>query len=86
MKHIEQLFFHRETGPGFGPVGDDILVEILDSGDIKLTTDPISGVNHMSAEGLLRTIREIAGGLTTQVKRRITAVKHKLQQHTHTKN
>jgi hypothetical protein len=62
---------------------DEILIEILDSGDIKITTDPVSGPNHMSAEGLLRTIAEIAGGDTQRVRRRSTKVQHKQHIHTH---
>jgi hypothetical protein len=55
---------------GLGPGGsDEIIIEILDSGDIKVTTDPISGPNHMSAEGFLRNIGELAGGETTRRRR-----------------
>lgn len=87
MNRFPQLpLFHRDTGPGFGPPGDDIIIEILESGDIKITTDPISGPNHMSAEGLLRTIGEIAGGLVQRVKRRFTHQKHQQHQHTHQKS
>lgn len=83
---IQHPLFHFDNGPGFGQKGDDILIEILDSGDIKITTDPISGPNHMSAEGLLRTIGEIAGGLVQKVRRRFTNTRQKQHTHTHTKN
>lgn len=63
--------------------GDEILIEVLDSGDIRITTDPVSGPNHMAAEGLLRTIGEIAGGQTQRVRRRSTKVQHKQHIHGH---
>jgi hypothetical protein len=67
---IPQLLFHRIDSPGtFGSGGDEILIEILDGGDIKVTTDPISGPNHMSAESFLRNIAELAGGTTTKARR-----------------
>jgi hypothetical protein len=83
---IQQPLCHREgLGPG-GTSGDSVLVEILDSGDIKVTTDPISGPNHMSAEGFLRTIGEIAGGATVRTRRRSTHTQHKQHQEIHRKS
>jgi hypothetical protein len=48
---------------------DDIKIEILDNGDIKITTDPISGPNHMAAENLLKFLSQAAGGTTEQQRR-----------------
>jgi ABC-type transport system involved in cytochrome c biogenesis ATPase subunit len=82
---IEPLF-HRDPN-GFGAhAGDDILIEILESGDIKVTTDPISGPNHSSAESLLRTIAELAGGTTGRVRRRLSHTQHKQHIHVHGKS
>jgi hypothetical protein len=79
---IQQPLYHIE-GHGRAQGGDEILIEILESGDIKVTTDPVSGPNHMSAEGLLRTIGEIAGGLISRVRRRLSHTQHKqhIEQH-----
>ena len=83
MRLCEPLY-HRDPAWS-GTPGDDILIEILDSGDIKVTTDPISGPNHMAAEGLLRTIAEIAGGATHRTRRRMTSLTHSENLHTHQK-
>jgi len=48
---------------------DEIFVEILDDGRIKVTTGEISVANHMSAEKLLETIETLAGGETVAKKR-----------------
>lgn len=57
---------------------DKIEIEILPDGSLKITTDRISGPNHMNAEALLREVATLAGGTVTS--------KHKpgLQRHTHT--
>ncbi len=47
---------------------DTIEVEVLPNGDIKITTDPVSAPNHMSAEKLLRAIGQ--AGKTTRKARR----------------
>lgn len=79
---IEPTFHRDPNASGFS--GDDILIEILDGGDIKITTDPISGPNHMSAEGLLRTIADIAAGATQRVRRRTQTTGQKQIIHAHT--
>jgi hypothetical protein len=82
---IQNPLYHIE-GHGRAPgSSDEILIEILESGDIKITTDPVSGPNHMSAEGLLRTIGEIAGGLVARVRRRFTHTQHKQHVEQHNK-
>jgi len=52
---------------------DEILVEILDDGRIKVTTGKISVANHMSAEKLLDMIETLAGG-TVEAKKRNPAM------------
>ena len=59
---------------------DTIAIEILDDGTIKVTTDPISGPNHLNAEQLLRFIAQQAGGETTRTRR--VDVGHRLGVHT----
>ena len=44
-------------------MGDDnISIEILKDGTLKITTDKISGPNHIKAEALIREIIELSGG------------------------
>lgn len=49
--------------------GDSIQVEILEDGTIKVTTDPISPANHVSAEELMAAIAALCGGEVARVKR-----------------
>lgn len=49
---------------------DQIEIEILADGTIKITTDQISPANHLSADNLLREIERLAGGQTTKTKNR----------------
>ena len=65
---------------------DRIKIEILEDGTIKVTTDPISGPNHVNAEGFLRQMASLAGGETKRA-RRLTGlssqkVKDALNDHT----
>ena len=62
---------------------DTIAIEILDDGTIKVTTDPISGPNHLNAEQFLRLLAELAGGETTRTRRVIASLAHVLAAHTH---
>lgn len=48
---------------------DDIAIEILEDGTIKVTTNPVSGPNHASAEAFLREMSKLAGGETTRTRR-----------------
>jgi hypothetical protein len=57
---------------------DKINIEILEDGQLKITTDSISAVNHCSADELLRVIFDLMGGTTTKTKTR--------QGHTHVVN
>lgn len=41
---------------------DTIKFEILEDGTISIETDGISGVNHKSADELLESLAEMAGG------------------------
>jgi len=62
---------------------DTIQIEILDDGTIKVTTDPISGPNHVNAEQFLRFIATLAGGETTRTRRVHASLAHVLAAHTH---
>lgn len=68
---------------------DVIEVEIMPNGIIKITTDPISGANHTSAEGLLDAIQFASGGPVAIQPRghadhNITSVRREvLKQHSH---
>ena len=44
---------------------DNIRIEILADGSLKVTTDEISEANHYSADEFLRAIERRAGGETT---------------------
>ena len=66
---------------------DNIQFEILEDGTISVTTDQISGTNHVSADKLLKRMFELAGGETTCRKRTRLEVGHSLigalHEHTH---
>jgi hypothetical protein len=47
---------------------DKINIEILEDGQLKITTDSISSVNHCSADELLKMISDLMGGTTTKTK------------------
>ena len=42
---------------------DSMNIEILKDGTIKVETDKISPVNHMTAEAFMRNIQQAAGGV-----------------------
>ena len=54
---------------------DTIEIEILDDGTVKVTTDPISGPNHLNAEQFLAFMARTLGG-TTQTNRRRETHRH----------
>jgi hypothetical protein len=60
---------------------DTLLIEILEDGTIKTTSDVVSVVNHESAEQFLRGIARLAGGETTREARK--DVKHAQHSHAH---
>jgi hypothetical protein len=49
---------------------DNIEIEILEDGTIKVITDPISGPNHANADEFLKAMGRLAGGETTREKRK----------------
>lgn len=49
---------------------DDIQIEILPDGRIKVTTGAIGATNHTTADRLLRDIVQLAGGEVETVKSR----------------
>ena len=55
---------------------DSIQYEILEDGTISVTTDAVSGINHVSADKLLARMFELAGGLVTVKKRNRLEVGH----------
>lgn len=48
---------------------DRMEIEILDDGSIKVSTDQISGPNHMNAEALQRFLAESMGGKVEKVRK-----------------
>jgi hypothetical protein len=57
---------------------DTLIIEILEDGTIKTTSDTVSAANHESAEQFLRSVARLAGGETTREAR-----KHVKHGHTH---
>lgn len=51
---------------------DNFECEILDDGQIRSTTDPISPANHSSSEQFFRFLAEITGGPVTKTKRNVS--------------
>lgn len=64
-------------------MADIITVDILDNGDLRITTDQISAGNHRNADDLLKTLEALAGGKTTIKKRHGHRHQHG-HEHTHT--
>ncbi len=58
---------------------DSIQFEVLTDGTISVTTDQISGTNHVSADRLLKQLFELAGGTVTARKRTRLEVAHNLE-------
>lgn len=65
---------------------DKIIIEVLEDGTIKTSTDVVSGPNHSNAEGFLREMARLAGG-TVERKARKGHAQHShdagLTWHTH---
>jgi hypothetical protein len=61
---------------------DEIQIEILPDGSLKIETDEVSAANHMSADDLVKFIERLAGG-ETQVKHKHTHAHGKAHQHLH---
>ena len=62
---------------------DMLIIEILEDGTIKTTSDTVSAANHESAEQFLRGIARLAGGETTREVRKDVRHNHV---HIHTGN
>ena len=60
---------------------DEIQIELLDDGTIKVTTDAVSMPNHASAEEFLRVMAQLAGG--NQERTRQAHAVHHHHEHTH---
>ena len=63
-------------------MADEIKIEILADGTIKVTTDAVSMPNHASAEGFLRLMAEMANG-GEQNRARKAGVHHHHHGHEH---
>lgn len=65
-------------------MSDSIQIEVLADGTLKITTDKVSGPNHISAEALLSDIAKECGGKTERQKRNTgaAAVQQNKQQQT----
>jgi hypothetical protein len=44
-------------------MSDKLIVKILDDGTLKIETDKVSSANHTNAEGLLRQMSRLQGGV-----------------------
>lgn len=55
---------------------DQIAFEILEDGTISMATDQVSGVNHLSADSLIRETKKKAGGVATKKSRPRDKVGH----------
>ena len=67
-------------------MNDTIQWEILDDGTISVTTDQISGQNHLSADELLESLADMLGGTVKIEERKGHVHKHRgaVHQHHHT--
>ena len=48
--------------------GDTMRIDILEDGTVKVTTDKVSDVNHLSADELLKLMDQLLGGEVTKEK------------------
>ena len=60
---------------------DDLQIEILEDGRVKVTTPGISGVNHKNADELLKFMSQQLGGAVEKQKNKKTHTHHKQHQH-----
>jgi hypothetical protein len=70
-------------GNSGNPGNDSMEVQILPDGTFRVTTDPISGANHLNAEQLLQFMEKQLGTKTEITSRKKMAHTH-VQQHQHT--
>jgi len=59
-------------------MADQMIIQILDDGTIRTETNPISPVNHQSAEDFMAQVRSLTGGAVTRQR------KGHSHNHTHT--
>ena len=64
-------------------MADEMRIEVLDEGTIKIETDAVSGPNHMNAEGFIREVFNLAGGKGRRTLRPNADLRHALHTHTH---
>lgn len=62
---------------------DEIALEILDNGTIRVSTDQISPANHLSADQFLKLLSELAGGGITKTKNRKSHIPTHQHDHAH---
>ena len=62
---------------------DNVEVEILPDGTIKLTSDPISAPNHVSATEFFKTVGRLSGGEIKTMKRKDKKHVHHTHDHDH---
>lgn len=62
---------------------DKMMIEILEDGTIKLTSDPISAPNHANAEQFFQTVARLAGGENVREKRSDKHSHHHHHGHSH---
>jgi len=55
---------------------DKLVIEILEEGTIKTTTDDVGTANHDNAEQFLRAMGRLAGGETTRRRRTDAKIHH----------
>lgn len=55
---------------------DELKIEILADGTIKVESDKVSAANHVTAEGFLKHLAELAGGPTTRTRKGHTHTHH----------
>ena len=51
-------------------MSDQMKIEILEDGTISVSTDKISGTNHVSADEFLKEVAKLAGGTRTTEKKK----------------
>jgi hypothetical protein len=59
---------------------DEIKIEILEDGTIRVETDAVSPANHVNAEAFVKFLADLAGGKSTRTRRG----HHHGHGHTHT--
>ena len=64
-------------------MADEIRIEALADGTIRIDTDRISGPNHTNAEGFIRAIFTLAGGKGRRTLKTGASLHHALQAHCH---